>query len=132
MKGNVVTINIANDPTPGTGLVEPQPSIKKVVQWVTVRHPEGGIASYPMFLADEGLPWLETHKHLRPEDEVIGVSPCTELLFVIEANGQLDLGTTVEDVQWWAEQSRLSYGAPAKLPTLALKDRRPGVYDHGV
>ena len=43
------------------------PTIKPVVQWLTVRHHEGGVVSYPMFGADEGLAWLEMHETLRPE-----------------------------------------------------------------
>lgn len=82
------------------------PTIKRVVQWLTVRHPEGAVASYPMFTADEGLAWLEMHEILRPQDVVIAVTPCTEQFLVIETNGQLDMGTTVEEVQSWAEVSK--------------------------
>jgi hypothetical protein len=82
------------------------PTIKKVVLWLTVRHPEGGVVSYPMFRADEGLAWLEMREALRPEDAVIAVTPCTEQSLVIETNGQLDMGTTVEEVRSWAEEAK--------------------------
>jgi len=95
---NIITENL----TP----VKPFPTHKKVVQWLTVRHPEGAIASYPMFRANEGLALLEMHENLRPEDAVIAVTPCTEQFFVVETNGQLDMGTTVEEVQAWAEMSK--------------------------
>jgi hypothetical protein len=100
---------LAENPTP----VNTFPTYKKVVQWITVRHPEGAVASYPMFRADEGLAWLEMHETLRPEDTVIAVTPCTEQFLVIETNGPLDMGTTVEEVQSWAEVSRAE---PHKRP----------------
>ena len=93
---------IAENPTP----VNTFSTYKKVIQWITVRHPEGAVASYPMFTADEGLAWLEMHETLRPEDTVIAVTPCTEQFFVIGTNGQLDMGRTVEEVQSWAEESK--------------------------
>jgi hypothetical protein len=105
MKGNFVKTSIASDPTPINIIVEP-PTTKKVVQWLTVRHPEGAVASYPMFRADEGLAWLEMHETLRPEDTIIAVTPCTERFFVLRTNGKLDMGTTVEEVQLWAEESK--------------------------
>ncbi len=89
------------------------PTIKKVVLWLTVRHPEGAVNSYAMFRADEGLAWLEMHEALRPGDAVIAVTPCTEQFLVIETNGQLDVGTTVEEVQSWAEESKAQ---PHKRP----------------
>ena len=89
------------------------PTIRKVVQWLTVRHPEGAVNSYPMFRADEGLPWLEIYESFRPEDVVIAVTPCTEQFFVVKTNGQLDMGTTVEEVQSWAEVSKAQ---PHKRP----------------
>ena len=97
--------SIASNPVPVNVIVEP-PRIKKVVQWLTVRHPEGGVASYPMFSASEGLAWLEMHETLRPEDTIIAVTPCTEWFFVLRTNGKLDMGTTVEEVQLWAEESK--------------------------
>jgi hypothetical protein len=100
---------IAENPTP----INTFSTYKKVVQWITVRHPEGAVASYPMFAADEGLAWLEMHETLRPEDAVIAVTPCTEQFLVIETKGQLDMGTTVEEVQSWAEVSRAE---PHKRP----------------
>jgi hypothetical protein len=66
-----------------------------------VRRPEGAVVSYPMFAAAEGLAWLEMREVLRPEDTVIAVTPCTEQFLVVETNGQLDMGTTVEEVQSW-------------------------------
>jgi hypothetical protein len=89
------------------------PTTQKVVQWLTVRHPEGAIASYPMFRADEGLAWLETHETVRPDDAVIAVTPCTDQFFVIRTNGQLDMGATVEEVQSWADVSKAQ---PHKRP----------------
>jgi len=65
MKGNFVKTSIASNPTPVNIIVE-SPTTKKVVQWLTVRHPEGAVVSYPMFRADEGLAWLEMHETLRP------------------------------------------------------------------
>ncbi len=105
MKGNFVKTSIASKPTPVNIIVEPS-TIKKVVQWLTVRHPEGAVASYPMFGAYEGLAWLEMHETLRPEDTIIAVTPCTEQFFVLETNGKLDMGTTVEEVQSWANESK--------------------------
>ena|ERR1700716_1993832 len=107
MKGNFVKTSIASDPTPINIIVEP-PTTKKVVQWLTVRHSEGAVASYPMFPAAEGLAWLEMHETLRPEDTIIAVTPCTERFFVLRTNGKLDMGTTVEEVQLWAEESKES------------------------
>ncbi len=106
MKGNLVKTSIASDPTPGNIFVEPPTQTKKVVQWLTVRHPEGGVASYPMFQADEGLAWLTMDENLRPRDVVIAVTPCTEQFFVLATNGELDMGRTVEEVQFWAEESK--------------------------
>ena len=98
MKGNVVKTSIASNPTPV--------NFKKVVQWLTVRYSEGAIASCPMFPADEGFAWLEMHDTLRPEDTIIAVTPCTQRFFVLKTNGKLDMGTTVEEVQLWAEESK--------------------------
>jgi hypothetical protein len=112
MKGNFVKTSIASNPTPVNIIVE-SPTIKKVVQWLTVRHPEGAVVSYPMFRADEGLAWLEMHETLRPEDTIIAVTPCTQGFFVLKTNGKLDMGTTVEEVQLWAEVSKES---PHKRP----------------
>jgi hypothetical protein len=106
MKGNFVNISIASDSAAGNRFVETPAQVKKVVQWLTVRHPEGGIASYPMFPADEGLALLEMHEVLRPEDVIVAVTPCTEQFFVIGANGQLDMGTTVDEARAWAEISK--------------------------
>jgi hypothetical protein len=108
MKGDFVKTSIASNPIPVNVIVEP-PTIKKVAQWLTVRHPEGAVVSYPMFRADEGLAWLEMHETLRPEDAVIAVTPCTEQFLVIKTNGKLDMGTTVEEVQSWAEESKEPY-----------------------
>jgi hypothetical protein len=109
MKGNFVNNSIASGPSAVNGFVETPPEVKRVVQWLTVRHyPEGAVASYPMFRAHEGLAWLEMNEILRPEDVVIAVTPCTEQLFVIKTNGQLDMGATVEEVQSWAEDSKAS------------------------
>ncbi len=77
---------------------------KRVVLWATVRHAE--VFSYPMFRADDGLAWLEMHETLRPEDAVIAVTPCTDQFLVVDTNGQLDMGTTPEEVQSWAEVSK--------------------------
>jgi hypothetical protein len=89
------------------------PMSRKVVQWLTVRHPEGAVSSYPMFRADEGLAWLEMHETLRPEDAVIAVTPCTDQFLVVDTNGILDVGTTAEEVQSWAEVSKTQ---PHKRP----------------
>ena len=105
MKGNFVKTSIASNPTSVNIIVE-SPTIKKVVQWLTVRHPEGAVVSYPMFRADEELAWLEMHETLRPEDTIIAVTPCTQRFFVLKTNGKLDMGTTVEEVQLWAEESK--------------------------
>jgi len=105
MKGNFVKTSIASNPTPVNIIVE-SPTIKKVVQWLTVRHPEGAVVSYPMFRADEGLAWLEMHETLRPEDTIIAVTPCTQRFFVLKTNCKLDVGTTVEEAQLWAEESK--------------------------
>ena len=105
MKGNFVKTSIATNPTPVNTIVAP-PKIKKVIQWLTVRYSEGAIVSYPMFPAEEGLAWLEMHETLRPEDTIIAVTPCTEPFFVLQTNGQLDMGTTVGEVQSWAEESK--------------------------
>jgi hypothetical protein len=59
-----------------------------------------------MFPAAEGLAWLEMHETLRPEDTIIAVTPCTEQFFVLKTNGQLDMGTTVEEVASWADESK--------------------------
>ena len=82
------------------------PTYKKVVQWVTVRHPEGGVASYPMVSAPEGAAWLEMHETLRAQDTIIAVTPCIDQFFVIESHGNLDMGATVEEAQAWAEVTR--------------------------
>jgi hypothetical protein len=66
--------------------------LREVFQWLTVRHPESAVVSYPMFRADEGLAWLEMYEPLRPEDAVIAVTPCTDQFLVIKTNGQLDMG----------------------------------------
>jgi flavin-binding protein dodecin len=113
MKGNIVNNSIASIPAAINTIVASPQQIRKVIQWLTVRHPEGAVASYPMFSAPEGLAWLEMHELLRPEDKVIAVTPCTEQFLVIETNGQLDMGTTVEEVQSWVEVSNES---PEKRP----------------
>jgi len=84
------------------------PTIKKVIQWVTVRHPEGAITSYPMFRAEEGLAWLEMDENLRPQDRVIAVTPCTEPFFIVQANGGIDMGSTEQEALEWAEVSKAS------------------------
>jgi hypothetical protein len=94
---------IACNPTPINKFCE-TPTYKKIVQWVTVRHPEGGVASYPMFSAPEGLAWLEMRETLRPEDTIIAVTPCIDQFFVIESHGNLNMGTTLEEAQAWAEE----------------------------
>ena len=86
---------------------------KRVVLWATVRHAEGEVFSYPIFRADEGLAWLEMHETLRPEDAVIAVTPCTDQFLVIDTNGLLDMGTTAEEVQSWADVSKTQ---PHKRP----------------
>jgi len=106
MKGNFVNNSIASDPTAVNGFVETPPEIKRVVQWLTVRHTEGAVVSYPMFRASEGLAWLEMSENLPSDAAVIAVTPCTEQFFVIETNGLLDMGATVEEVQSWAEVSK--------------------------
>ena len=50
---------------------------------------------------------------LRPEDAVIAVTPCTEQFLLTKTNGQLDMGTAVEEVQSWAEVSKAQ---PHKRP----------------
>jgi len=48
-------MNIIAEKSPPVNIFVKTPTIKRVVQWLTVRHPEGAIVSYPMFRADEGL-----------------------------------------------------------------------------
>jgi hypothetical protein len=105
MTGDFVKTSITSDPTPINTIIKPPPPIKKVVQWLTVRHPGGTVASYPMYPADEGLGWLQIDESLRPEDVVITVTPCLEQFFVVQTGIQLDMGTTAEEVQAWAQET---------------------------
>jgi|ERR1700678_335436 hypothetical protein len=99
--------SIASDPTAVNSSL-PEPTIKKVVQWLTVRYPEGAIASYPMYPADEGIALLRIEENLRPEDKVIAVTPCLDQFFLVETGGQLDMGTTPQEARFWAQESLLA------------------------
>jgi hypothetical protein len=58
-----------------------------------------------VFPADEGLGYLEMHELLRPEDIIVAVTLCIERFFVRYTDKQLDMGTTVEEVESRAEVS---------------------------
>jgi hypothetical protein len=90
MKGNFVKTSIASNPIPVNVIVAP-PTIKKVVQWLTVRYSEGAIVSYPMFPAAEGLAWPRDARDSSARRYDNCHNPCTEQFFVLKTNGQLDM-----------------------------------------
>ena len=89
------------------------PTIKKVVLWLTVRHPEGAVNSYAMFRADEGLAWLEMHEALRPGDAVIAVTPAPSSFLLSRPTVNLTWARRLKKFNRWAEESKAQ---PHKRP----------------